>query len=155
MMSNAYDSLPLKEDREFLNLSPPNSPSFKSLRVLVVDDNTDSLLLTAFILEEYGAEVVTAASAGEALKIYLEAKPDLLICDIAMPGEDGYSLIRKIRLLEPEQGGQIPAIALTASARDEDRSLSMEAGFQVHLAKPIEPVELVGIVAALAGRFHK
>ena len=153
MMPNAYDSLPLKEDREFLNLSPPNSSSFKSLRVLVVDDNTDSLLLTAFILEEYGVEVVTAASAGEALKMFLEAKPDLLICDIAMPGEDGYSVIRKIRLLEPEQGGQIPAIALTASAREEDRSLSMEVGFQVHLTKPIEPAELVGRVAALARRF--
>jgi CheY-like chemotaxis protein len=149
-MSNANDSLPLKEDREFLNLSPPNLLSLKSLRVLVVDDNIDSLLLTAFILEEYGTEVVKAASAGEAFKMFLEAKLDMLICDLAMPGEDGYSLIRKIRLLEPEQGGQIPAIALTASAGEEDRNLSIEAGFQVHLAKPIEPAELVGVVAALA-----
>jgi CheY-like chemotaxis protein len=149
-MSNANDSLPLKEDREFLNLSPPNLLSLKSLRVLVVDDNIDSLLLTAFILEEYGTEVVKAASAGEAFKMFLEAKLDMLICDLAMPDEDGYSLIRKIRLLEPEQGGQIPAIALTASAGEEDRNLSIEAGFQVHLAKPIEPAELVGVVAALA-----
>ena len=153
MMSNANDSLPLDKGREILNLSPPNSSSLKSLRVLVVDDNIDCLLLTAFILEEYGTEVVTAASAAEALKIFLEAKPDILISDITMPGEDGYSLIRKIRLLEPEQGGQIPAIALTASAREEDRRLSIEAGFQVHLAKPIELAELVGIVAALAKRF--
>ena len=149
-MSNANDSLPLKEDREFLNLSPPNLLSLKSLRVLVVDDNIDSLLLTAFILEEYGTEVVKAASAGEAFKMFLEAKLDMLICDLAMPREDGYSLIRKIRLLEPEQGGQIPAIALTASAGEKNRNLSMEAGFQVHLAKPIEPAELVGVVAALA-----
>ena len=149
-MSNANDSLPLKEDREFLNLSPPNLLSLKSLRVLVVDDNIDSLLLTAFILEEYGTEVVKAASAGEALRIFLDTKLDMLICDLAMPREDGYSLIRKIRLLEPEQGGQIPAIALTASAGEEDRNLSIEAGFQVHLAKPIEPAELVGVVAALA-----
>ena len=149
-MSNTNDSLPLKEDREFLNLSPPNLLSLKSLRVLVVDDNIDSLLLTAFILEEYGTEVVKAASAGEAFKMFLEAKLDMLICDLAMPREDGYSLIRKIRLLEPEQGGQIPAIALTASAGEEDRNLSIEAGFQVHLAKPIEPAELVGVVAALA-----
>jgi len=149
-MSNANDSLPLKEDREFLNLSPPNLLSLKSLRVLVVDDNIDSLLLTAFILEEYGTEVVKAASAGEAFKMFLEAKLDMLICDLAMPDEDGCSLIRKIRLLEPEQGGQVPAIALTASAGEEDRNLSIEAGFQVHLAKPIEPAELVGVVAALA-----
>ncbi len=154
MMSNVNESLPLKEGREFLNLSPPNSSSLKSLRILVVDDNTDSLVLTTFILEDYGAEVVTAASVGEALKMFLEAKPDLLISDITMPDEDGYSLIRKIRLLEPEQGGQIPAIALTASAREEDRRLSMEVGFQEHLAKPFEIAELVGIVAALARRFE-
>jgi CheY-like chemotaxis protein len=149
-MSNANDSLPLKEDREFLNLSPPNSLSLRSLRVLVVDDNIDSLFLTAFILEECGTEVVKAASAGEALRIFLDAKLDMLICDLAMPDEDGCSLIRKIRLLEPEQGGQVPAIALTASAGEQDRSLAMEAGFQVHLAKPIEPADLVGVVAALA-----
>jgi CheY-like chemotaxis protein len=152
-MSNVNDSLPLKKDREFLNLSPPNSLSLKSLRVLVVDDNIDSLFLTAFILEECGIEVVKAASAGEALKIFLDTKLDMLICDLAMPDEDGYSLIRKIRLLESEQGGQISAIALTASAGEENRSLSMEAGFQVHLAKPIEPGELVGVVAALARQF--
>jgi CheY-like chemotaxis protein len=149
-MSNVNDSLPLKKDREFLNLSPPNSLSLKSLRVLVVDDNIDSLFLTAFILEECGTEVVKAASAGEALRIFLDAKLDMLICDLAMPDEDGCSLIRKIRLLEPEQGGQVPAIALTASAGEQDRSLAMEAGFQVHLAKPIEPADLVGVVAALA-----
>jgi CheY-like chemotaxis protein len=149
-MSNVNDSLPLKKDREFLNLSPLNSLSLKSLRVLVVDDNIDSLFLTAFILEECGTEVVKAASAGEALRIFLDAKLDMLICDLAMPDEDGCSLIRKIRLLEPEQGGQVPAIALTASAGEQDRSLAMEAGFQVHLAKPIEPADLVGVVAALA-----
>jgi CheY-like chemotaxis protein len=149
-MSNVNNSLPLKNDREFLNLSPPNSLSLKSLRVLVVDDNIDSLFLTAFILEECGTEVVKAASAGEALRIFLDAKLDMLICDLAMPDEDGCSLIRKIRLLEPEQGGQVPAIALTASAGEQDRSLAMEAGFQVHLAKPIEPADLVGVVAALA-----
>ena len=154
MMSNANESLPLDKDREFLNFSPPNLSSLKSLRVLVVDDNIDNRLLTVFILEDYGTDVATAASAGEALKLFLEAKPDMLICDLTMPGEDGYSLIRKIRLLKPEQGGQIPAIALTASAREEDRRLSIEAGFQVHLAKPIEPDKLVEVVAALARRFE-
>jgi CheY-like chemotaxis protein len=152
-MSNANNSLPLKEDREFLNLSLLNSLSLRSLRVLIVDDNIDSLLIIAFILEEYGTEVVKAASAGEALRIFLDTKLDMLIRDLAMPREDGYSLIRKIRLLEPEQGGQIPAIALTIFAGEENSSLSMEAGFQVHLVKPIEPAELVRVVAALATRF--
>jgi CheY-like chemotaxis protein len=115
--------------------------------------NIDSLSLTTFILEEYGAEVVKAASASEALRMFLEAKLDMLICELALPKENGYSLIRKIRLLEFKQGGQIPAIALTIFAGEENRNLSIEAGFQVHLAKPIEPTKLVGVVAELATRF--
>jgi CheY-like chemotaxis protein len=151
MMLNSYSTLPHEEDREFLNFSAP----LEGLWVLIVDDNEDAVVLTSIILEAYGIQAITAASVSEALEMFLEAKPEMLICDLAMPGEDGYSLIRKIRNLEPEQGGQIPAIALTASARDEDRSLSIEAGFQVHLAKPIEPDELVRVVAVLARQFRK
>ena len=151
MISNPYGTLPPEEDREILNFSAP----LEDLRVLIVDDNEDTLVLTSFILEEYGIRAITAASASEALEMFLKAKPEMLICDLAMPGEDGYSLIRKIRNLEPEQGGQIPAIALTASARAEDRSLSIEAGFQIHLSKPIEPDGLVEVVAVLARRFCK
>jgi len=151
MMSKAYDSLPPKEDRNVLNLSPANIlPTLEGLRTLIVDDNEDALLLTSVILEGYGTEVMTAESASKAFKIFSQTKPDILICDLAMPDEDGYSLIRQIRNLTPEEGGLIPAIALTASARDQDRFLSIEAGFQVHLSKPVEIEELVAVVADLA-----
>ncbi len=145
MMSKVYDRLPPNEDREPLGLV-----SLDKLRVLVVDDNEDNLLLISFILEESAMQVMTATSASEAFNLFLQTKPDILVCDIAMPSEDGYWLIRKIRNLEPCQGGLIPAIALTASAREEDRILCMNAGFQVHIAKPIEPTKLVEIVVELA-----
>ena len=148
-----FDSLPPKEDRDVLNLSSPNILStLEGLQTLVVDDNEDVLFLTSIMLEDYGAVVMTAPSASEAFKIFSQMKPDILISDLAMPGEDGYSLIRKIRNLSPEEGGLIPAIALTASARDQDHFLSLEAGFQVHLAKPIDFEELVRVVADLAKR---
>jgi CheY-like chemotaxis protein len=121
--------------------------------VLSVDDNVDSLLLLSFILSEYGVQVITAASASEGLETFARFLPDVLVCDIAMPLEDGYSLIRKIRNLPPHLGGLIPAIALTACAGEEERRRSLEAGFQRHLLKPIEPDELVAVVASLAGCF--
>lgn len=150
MMSKAYNRLPPNKDTEVLNLSPLNNfASLDGLRVLVVDDNEDALLLTRIILEEYPIQVMTAASASEALTKFSLTQPDILICDIAMPNEDGYSLIGKIRNLASELGVQIPAIAFTASASDEDRNKSIQAGFQIHLVKPIEPNELVGVVARL------
>lgn len=149
-MSKTHDYLPPNEDRDALNLLPLNkSLSLKDLRVLVVDDNEDNLLLASIILDEYAIEVTTAVSASEALKVLAQTKPDILICDIAMPGEDGYSLLRKIRELTPEQGGQIPAIALTAAARDEDRIRSKEAGFAIHITKPFEANALINAVAHL------
>ena len=144
-MSKDYNRLPPSQERKLLSLL-----SLDKLRVLVVDDNEDNLLLTSFILEENVMQVMTATSASEAFNVFLQTKPDILVCDISMPGEDGYSLLRKIRNLEPFQGGQIPAIALTASATEEDRILCRNAGFQVHVAKPIEPTELVEVVAELA-----
>lgn len=150
MMSKDYNRLPPNKDREVLN----NSSFLEGLRALVVDDNEDTLLLTSFILEEYAIQVNTATSASEALKKFAKTKPDILICDIAMPVEDGYSLIRKIRKQESEQRAQTPAIALTASARDEDQDLSIQAGFQIHLAKPIEPEELVKTVVSLTSRLQ-
>lgn len=156
MMPKTRNNTPPKKDREILNHTPPNDLSIlEGLRVLIVDDNEDSVILTSFILEEYAIEVITALSANEGLKLFLQMKPDILICDLAMPGEDGYSLIKKIRKLETSLNRQIPAIALTASARNEDNILSIEAGFQIHLKKPIEPTELVEIVATLAKQFHK
>jgi len=123
--------------------------------VLVVEDEQDSRELIAAVLRQCGAEVSTAASVQEGLEIYQRLRPDILVSDIGMPGEDGYDLIRKVRALPPEQGGRTPAVALTAYARTEDRMRSLLAGFQVHVPKPVEPNELVAVVASLAGRTGK
>ncbi len=127
-----------------------NFPALNKLRVLVVDDNADTLELVSFILEEYGTEVITAASAIEAIAAIAQSQPNILISDIAMPGIDGYSLIRKVRTLSSERGGQIPAIALTAYASEEERSRLLDSGFQMHIAKPVDPAKLVAVVANLA-----
>jgi hypothetical protein len=120
-----------------------------SLQVLVVDDDAQTCEALTAVLEQYGAQVRAVTSASAALGAIANQKPDILISDIGMPKQDGYSLIATLRALAPDQGGQIPAIALTAFARDEDRSRALEVGFQTYLAKPIEPDELVGVVAHL------
>jgi PAS domain S-box-containing protein len=122
------------------------------VKVLVVDDEADARALVKRLLEDCGAEVVTAGSAAEALELVGAEKPDVLLTDIGMPDADGYSLIRRVRALGPEHGGQVPAAALTAYARAEDRVKAVLAGFQMHLAKPVEPTELIATVAGLAGR---
>jgi len=121
----------------------------KGLRLLVVDDEPDTREFVSFTLEQYGAEVIAVASVAEALATLREFKPDVLVSDIGMPSQDGYSLIRKIRQLEASQGGCIPAVALTAYAREEDRVMAMQAGFQIHVTKPIEPAKLAASVASL------
>jgi CheY-like chemotaxis protein len=133
-------------------VSLDNLPSLKGLRVVVADDETDARFFLSTVLEECGANVTAVSSASEALAAVQELKPDVLVSDIGMPDEDGYSLIRKVRSLPPEQGGRIPAAALTAYARPEDRTRSLQAGFQIHLPKPVEPAELATVVASLAGR---
>ncbi len=125
------------------------SSILKDSRILIVDDEADTLLLLTTIIEGSGASVITAASAVEAVQALEQFKPHVLISDIAMPDEDGYSLIRKLRTLSAEEGGDIPAIALTAYAREEDRNKALEAGFQRHLAKPINPDDLVTVVGEL------
>jgi CheY-like chemotaxis protein len=127
-------------------------PALAGLRVLVVDDETDTRVMLRAMLEKCGSEVMTAASVAEALELFEQWRPDVLVSDIGMPGEDGYALIARVRKLEAGQGGRVPAIALTAYARAEDRVRALKAGFQVHVPKPIEPVELVTVVASLAGR---
>jgi PAS domain S-box-containing protein len=122
------------------------------LKVLVVDDEADARTLLRRLLEDCGAIVTTAASAAEALERLVVERPDVLISDIGMPGEDGYSLIRRVRALGPENSGNIPAVALTAYAGSEDRTRSILAGFQMHIAKPVEPTELLAVVASVAGR---
>ncbi|MBD2063470.1 ATP-binding protein [Funiculus sociatus GB2-A5] len=130
-------------------------PDFSSLplqgvRILVVDDEADTREFLTFALEEYGAETIVAASAAEALKALELYNPDVLLSDIGMPEEDGYSLIRKVRSLSLERGGSIKAVALTAYAREEDQQRAISAGFQMHVAKPVEPAELVAAVSSLA-----
>lgn len=132
-----------------------NLPALDGLRVLVVDDQVDTLELIAFILQQCKAQVMSATSASVALDAIANSQPDILISDIGMPEEDGYSLIRKVRTLEAESGGLIAAIALTAFARDEERTLAFEAGFQRHVPKPVDPAELVRVVAHLAGRIQQ
>lgn len=122
------------------------------LRILVVDDEADVRDLLTVVLEECGALVVAVATAREARAALKESKLDVLVSDIGMPGEDGYALMRSIRALDAEHSGRIPAVALTAYARVQDRQQAMLAGFQTHLSKPVEPGELVAVVANLSGR---
>jgi PAS domain S-box-containing protein len=122
------------------------------LRVLVVDDEQDARELLAAGLGQCGAVVTTASSAGEALEALSGGKFGVLISDIGMPGEDGYELIRRVRALPPEAGGRTPAVALTAYARTEDRLRAMRAGFEMHVAKPVELTELIVVIANLARR---
>ncbi len=129
---------------QFLNL--------KGIQALVVDDDMDSREFVAFVLEQAGARVTAAASAGEAFEALTRSKPDVLLSDIGMPDMDGYMLMQQVRTLPPEQGGQIPAIALSAYAGDANQRQALQAGFQQHIAKPVEPGELIQAIVALLAR---
>jgi PAS domain S-box-containing protein len=124
----------------------------EGLRVLLVEDESDSREMLVIVLTQCRAEVRAVSNAADALSQLESWRPDVLISDIEMPGEDGYTLIRKVRNLPPERGGRIPAAALTAYARAEDRMRALLAGFQLHVPKPVEPAELAAVVASLAGR---
>jgi PAS domain S-box-containing protein len=126
--------------------------SLANVHVLVVDDELDARALVKRLLEMAGATVSMAASGSEAMECILANRPDVLVCDIGMPGEDGYSLIRRLRVLEESQESALPAVAVSAYARSEDRTKAIRSGFQNHLAKPVEPTELVAVVRSLAGR---
>jgi signal transduction histidine kinase/ActR/RegA family two-component response regulator len=134
------------------SLEPPNSPSLVGMRALFVDDEADAREIITMLLAGCGAEVRTASSAPEALAACDEWRPEILIADIGMPEEDGYTLMKKLRALEKLRGGHIPAIALTAYARQEDRLRALAAGYERHVPKPIEPDELLAAVASLANR---
>ena len=127
-------------------------PALEGLRVLVVDDEPDTLGLLRTVLERCGVVVTTAGSAAEALAAFAQTKPDVILSDIGMPEEDGYEFIGKLRAAEAGNAERVPAVALTAYARVEDRVRVLNAGFQVHVPKPIEPVELLAVVASLARR---
>jgi signal transduction histidine kinase/CheY-like chemotaxis protein len=129
----------------------PVLPSLKGIRVLVVDDDQQNREVVAAHLSERQASVLTAKSAAEAFELLQREPVDVLLADIGMPEEDGYSLIRRIRALSPPRIASVPAAALTAFAREEDRELALNAGFQMHLAKPIDASALVTAVATLKG----
>jgi PAS domain S-box-containing protein len=148
-------SLPISELGSQAKAQPPTvgfekPEQIRGLRVLVVDDEEDARRLVSVILEDCGCRVTTAAGVEEALQSFRAARPDVLLSDISMPGENGFDLIRKIRALPRADGGEVPAAALTAYARAEDRRSLLNAGFSIHLPKPIEPAELVAVVATLS-----
>lgn len=124
----------------------------ENVQVLVVDDEADTRNLLTTILGQYGAQVTAVASSQEAMTALSKFHPDILISDIGMPEEDGYTFIRKVRSLPSHEGGKIPAVALTAYARSEDRTQALLAGFQLHIPKPVNAGELAAVVANLSGR---
>lgn len=126
--------------------------SLDGLRVLLVDDEPEARQIISTVITRTGAEVQACESANEALAKLVEWKPDVILSDIAMPGEDGYSFIGKVRALPREKGGDTPAAALTAYARDVDRRQALDAGYQMHIAKPIGASQLVTMIARLARR---
>lgn len=143
------------------SLAPESAPppsdlaQLAGLRVLVVDDDDDARELLTSILEGYGCRVKSASNVPEALELFAERTPDVLISDVAMPGADGYELIRRVRTLSREEGGDVPAAAITAYARPEDRSRLLNAGFSIHLPKPIDPAEVVAVVSTLTRFMHR
>jgi signal transduction histidine kinase/CheY-like chemotaxis protein len=141
----AADALPAPADR------PAAAASLDGLRVLVVEDDDDTRELVAMIVAHNGAVPTPVRSVREALTALRQTRADVLVCDIAMPDDDGLTLIREVRSWPEASGGRTPAVAVTAFARAEDRDIILSAGFQAHLAKPVEPTELVRAVAALAG----
>jgi CheY-like chemotaxis protein len=127
-------------------------PTLNGTRVLVVDDEADARALLQTILAASGAEVRAVEGMSAALKVLSEWRPEVLISDIAMPQGDGFDLIREIRRGDAAEDRWLPAVALTACARTEDRIRALSAGFQMHVPKPVEPQELLIVVARLAGR---
>jgi CheY-like chemotaxis protein/nitrogen-specific signal transduction histidine kinase len=132
-------------------LPPPVALPLSGVKVLAVDDDPDALELASTILGGAGASMRTCRSAADALVVLQEFRPAVLVSDIDMPGEDGYSLIRKVRALPADQGGRTPAVALTAYGRTEDRAQTLSSGYTMHLPKPVDPEEFTTIVASIAG----
>jgi DNA-binding response OmpR family regulator len=126
-------------------------PNLRGIKVLVVEDEADARELVRRYLVECEALPAVAASAAEAQKLLLTFKPDVIVSDIGMPQKDGYEFIRDVR----KQGLMTPAVALSAYARAEDRIRSAQTGYQTHLAKPVEPAELLAVIASLAGRYER
>ena len=149
------DRAPASAERRTVSSATSPAPRLQrldGLRILVVDDHADGRMLTSLVLTQAGAAVMTVASAGEALQAIASARPDALVSEIDLSGEDGYGLIRRIRQHEAEHGGFLPAVALTGYARADDRARALAAGFQVHAPKPVEPAALTAAIAAMTAR---
>ncbi|NEU82834.1 response regulator [Nostoc sp. UIC 10630] len=140
---------PIVQPTKLESVASDSFPQLSNLRILVVDDNFDTLELITFILEQCQAQVTTATSVPDALAALSQFQPNILISDLGMPGEDGYSLIRKIRQMTTDQGGQIQAVALTAFAGESERNRVLAAGFQMYLSKPVDPASLVAAIVKL------
>ena len=153
ILAGAEQELALGDRRTAESMGSPRRPSQRldGLRILVVDDHADGRTLTTLFLAQAGADVEAVASAREALQVLEAQPPDVLVSDIGLPDEDGYSLVRQIRQREAEHGGLLPAIALTGYARADDRARALAAGFQAHIAKPLEPAELIAAIADVTG----
>ena len=153
-----YQNTPLTGQQNLAELETSvtdYADNLAGLKVLVVDDEPDTCELLKSLLLKCGAEVTAANSASEAFRLFQLVRPDVMVSDIGMPLEDGYQLMRKVRALPEAEGGKVPAVALTAYARPDDRMRALRAGYQMHVAKPVELGELVSIVASLANRLHK
>ena len=137
------------------NLGVSREYELSGLRILVVDDEPDARELLVVVLQQHGAKVLAVDSAKGALEVMDHWKPDVIVSDIGMPGQDGYELMRCIRSLPAERGGHTPAAALTAFTRPEDRLKALASGYQTHIPKPLEPSTLVAVLARLAGRTAK
>jgi PAS domain S-box-containing protein len=142
------DSLPI----EFTKEAELNSPNLSGIKILIVDDDADSRDFISFVLQQEKAEVIAVSSALSALQILAKSKLDVLLSDIGMPEMDGYMLIKQVRKWLPEQGGEIPAIALTAYAGEYDRKLAISAGFSYHVPKPAEPAQLIAAITKLTNK---
>jgi CheY-like chemotaxis protein len=150
MLPQNFINTSLEKDTDFLEQTPqPKSSLLNGLRVLIVDDSEDCSYVLKFVLEDYQAQVKTAISAGEALKAIDEWKPHIMISDIAMPGEDGYSLIQAVRDKEALEGGFLPAVALTSYVCKGYFNIAINSGFQELITKPFEPDNLVLILLKL------
>ncbi len=156
MKVNAHSDDKSYEGRDWTTLPSERNPSkiadISSLKILVMDDELDARELMHRVLSGCNAQVHVAASAEEALQLLTELRPDIMLCDIGMPKMDGYEFIRKVRTLSIERGGATLAIALTAFARAEERTRALIAGYQSHIAKPVDMSELVAMIAALTRR---
>lgn len=150
LASRDRSSVPDALRRNGMALDP--ATALEGISVLIVEDDADSRDLLAMVLASRGAGVTAVETVREALGVAREARPDVIVCDLAMPGEDGFAFIRTLRSSPADEAAAIPALALTAYARLEDRDRALRAGFQLHMSKPVEPRDFVDAVARLARR---